>query len=160
MKQHDRQCETGAISTSIIVTLDYSKTDHRKTGETTAHVVKEVRLESDPAYMDYANSHTRMVSGFLNFQRGANKLMRQVKKLLEAGQFLEVSIIAQGYERAKDGLNPLFFNSWTFEGSDLNGAADETGIHFTPDSRYTDETHDIWAPWGQDFMQSLEDAGI
>ena len=177
MLSNSRKNEHGSISLYISVELDYTKTVLKKGEEITVKVHKDARLGIDPKFMNFESSHTDVFSKIVECQKSGNGLMRQVKKLLGAGQWLAVNIMTSGYEDVeefteytqfgphKSTCNQLFFNCWKYEG---NGLADddgadlgaEGGLHLEADPRYTEETHDIWMPWGQDILKTLEEAGI
>lgn len=177
MSSNKKQNEHGAVSLAVSIELEYTKLSV-KTGQTIeAKVQKDVRLSVDPRFMRFEDSHTDIFGKVVEFQNGAKKLLREVRRLLTTGQYLKLSIITSGYEDVaeytqytqfgphKSTCNQLFFNCWTYEGngqSDSDGADldDEGGIHLCPDTRYTDERHDIWMPWKQDIFKTLGEAGI
>lgn len=176
MLKNKKQCEHGVISMGITVILEYTQRKRRNGQEITAEIRKEAKLEIDPKYMTF--ERTDIFARILEFQSGANKLLRETKKLLEDGQYLTFSIITSGYEDVAEytqhtlfgpsqcTLNPLFFNMWAYSGNGMSegDGADlsdgEGGLHLCPDTRYTIETYDMWIPWGQDIFKSLETAGV
>lgn len=177
MLSNKRKNEYGTISMYIALELDYTKLSVKKGQEITVKVHKDARLGIDPKFMHFENSHTDIFSKIVEFQKSGNKLLREVKKLLSAGQWLEFSITTSGYEDVaeytqytqfgphKSTCNQLFFNCWKYTGNGLSESdgADlgvDGGLHLEADTRYTDETHDIWIPWVQDIFKALEDAGI
>lgn len=177
MLSNKRKNEHGSISMYISMELDYTKTSIKKGQEITVKVHKDARLGIDPKFMRFEDSHTDIFSKIVEFQKSGNKLLREVKKLLSAGQWLEFSIMTSGYEDVeeyteytqfgphKSTCNQLFFNCWKYEGNGLaeSDGADlgaEGGLHLDADTRYTDQMHDIWMPWSQDIFKTLEDAGI
>lgn len=178
MLNNKKKNEHGTVSLAISMELEYTKRSVRAGQTISADVRKDVRLSIDPRFMRFEDSHTDIFGKIVEFQNGANKLLREVRKLLTTGQYLKLSIITSGYEDVaeyteytqfgphKSTTNQLFFNCWTYEGdgmTDGDGAdldAKDGGIHLCPDTRYTDEMHDIWMSWKQDIFKTLEDAGI
>ena len=178
MLKNKKQYEHGVISMGITVTLDYTLHNLKNGQEITAEIHKEARLKIDPQFMQFESSHTDIFSKLLEFQKGANQLLQETKKLLSKGQYLTFSIMTSGYEDVAEytqyvptgplqtTLNPLFFNMWSYKGNGMaecDGAdlsEDEGGLHLCPDTQYTNENHDIWMPWGQDIFKTLETAGI
>lgn len=177
MLSNKRKNEHGSISMYISMELDYTKTIIKKGQEITVKVHKDARLGIDPKFMRFEDSHTDIFGKILEFQKSGNKLLREVKKLLNAGQWLEFSIMTSGYEDVeefteytqfgphKSTCNQLFFNHWQYKGNGLaeGDSADldaEGGLYLMADVRYTEAAHAIWVPWGQDIFKTLEEAGI
>lgn len=178
MLTNKRKNEHGSVSLAISVELEYTRQKVRNGQTINVDVRKDARLSIDPRFMQFDNSHTNIFGNIVEFQDGANKLLREARKLLTAGQYLQFSIITSGYEDVaeytqytqfgphKSTTNQLFFNCWTYAGNgmaDGDGAdldAKEGGLHLCPDTRYTDEMHDIWIPWAQDIFKTLKEAGI
>lgn len=177
MKQNSKKVEHGTVSMYITLELDYTKVSVKRGQEITVKVHKDARLGIDPKFMRFEDSHTDIFSKIVEFQKSGNKLLREVKKLLSAGQWLEFSIMTSGYEDVeeyteytqfgphKSTCNQLFFNCWKYEGngmSESDGAdlGADGGLHLEADTRYTVETHDIWMPWSEDIFKVLSEAGI
>lgn len=177
------QNENGIVAMSYSVELAYTKRSYRKGQEITAEVRKTAKLDIDPKYGDGrdGSGHTHFFGQVLDFQQSGNKIMREVHKLLKEGQYLTLTIVASRYEHVeeytdcsipghpvKSTLKQLAFNCWKYEGdghaeSDgyWEGDKDEPGgLHIEPDTRYTDETHDMVFFWGQDILKALAEAGI
>lgn len=178
MLSNKKQNEHGTVSLGISIELEYTKLNSKPGQTVEVRVQKDAHLCIDPRFMRFEDSHTDIFSKVVEFQVNANKLLRKVRKLLSAGQYLKLSVTTSGYEDVaeyteqtqfgphKSTCRQLFFNLWTYEGnghSDIDGAdldAKEGGIHLCADTRYTDERHDIWMPWNQDIFKTLEEAGI
>lgn len=173
MKRNKKKCEHGAVSMSISVSLDYTKNIRRCGQEMKLDVHKTARLGINPLYVAADDSHTGIFEQIIDFQRGANKILREVKKLLSDGQYLKFSISTDSYEDVeeytahssfgpfKSCLNPLYYNEWNYEGDGVDmDMGKDGGLYLQPNPQYTNETHDIWITWGTDILSALQDAGI
>lgn len=173
MEKNKRKCEHGSLNVSISVTLDYTKNVRRSGQEMQLDVHKKAKLDFNPLYIAADDSHTGIFEQIIDFQRGANKILREVKKLLSDGQYLKFSICTDSYEDVeeyteytrfgpfKSRLNPLYFNEWNYEGDGVEmDMGKDGGLYLQPNPQYTNEKHDIWIPWGTDILSALQGAGI
>lgn len=176
-----RENEHGAISNKIHLRLTYTKCSYRKGQEIMAEVRKKVSLGIDPEYDGRDGDCIGFFEELVEFQQSANKLLREIHRLLKAGQYLEFSISVSSYEHVKEYMDysmpscplkstirSLTYNEWVYKGDGMaegdgywEGDKDEPGgIYLVPDTRYTDERHDMTINWGQDILKALAEAGI
>lgn len=173
MKQNGKKNEYGSVSLGITVEMAYDENKYRNGQEIKAKIQKAARLDIDPKFMKFEDSHTNIFAQIVDFQSGVNKMLRQARKLLTEGQYVEFVISTHGYEDVQKHveynqlgsyettLNPLFFNSWSYKGSGQDvDMSSEGGLYLSADTRYTNESHDIWIEWGTDIFMALKEAGL
>ncbi len=173
MKHDKKQFEYGSVSLGVRMELVYNQHKIRSGQEILVEVRKTADLDINPKWMRFEDSHTGIFSKLLNFQNGANKILRQARKLLAEGTYIDLSVSTHAYEdvqehmeynrfgEVRSTLSTLFFNLWTYKGDGTDtDTSKDGGLYLTPDSRYTDERHDIWIDWGTDILKALNKAGI
>lgn len=85
------------------------------------------------------------LSDIAAFLDDIRKIYRDVKRLAEVAHPIEVELTVAEYRRATGGqLQDKNFDCWTYLGT-----AEKEGIHLNPDTRYTNECHDIWLDFGK-----------
>lgn len=174
MKQNDKKIKYGSISLGISVELAYSQYKNRNGQEIRVDVRKKASFDVDPKYIKSECSHTGIFSKLLEFQNGANKILRLTRKLLMEGNYVEFCVSTHSYEDVpeyeavascgsyKSTLNPLYYNEWYYKGhgEDTDMSLEEGGLYLTPDTRYTEESHDMYIKWTDDIFSALGEAGI
>lgn len=173
MKENNRKNKYGSISLQISAELTYTQNKHRNGQAIQAEVCKAAELKIDPKFMNFEDSHTNIFGQILDFQKGVNSMLRQIRELLMEGQYVEFTICTHGFEDVpeheeytalgfhKTSMNPLFSNMWSYKGNGQDAdTSKDGGLYLSPDTRYTDKRHDIWMEWRKDIFEILKEAGI
>ncbi len=166
----------GIVATVCHIILEY-EVEKRKDGQMVhVEVRKEADLDIDPKYMGNGDNHLELFSQIVDFQKAGNAILRRAKKLLEAGQYIKITLLTSQREHVEEytdystpgypmqsTLRHIMSNCWEYRGNGTEGELDpdEGGLYFRPDARYTEECRDFYLPWGKDILKLLaEDAGI
>lgn len=98
---------------------------------------------------------------FKNFKR----VISAYKHCAKIGTFCKVYLSISNWERAslptdtvEGNLKQLSFRGWYFE--DVPMAGDVEGLHLNPDTRYTEEQHDIYIDFAEPLLRQLAQANI
>lgn len=175
MLQNKNKYEYGIVATSYTLMLDYDTYKNRSGQRIEVKVHKTAELDFDPKYDGNSDDRMGIFQKIVDFQKSGNALLREAKRLLEAGQYIRVSILTGTREHVEEymdyavpghpmrsTLRFLSSNCWEYAGSGTDGEldAEEGGLYFRPDTRYTDERHDMFLPWGKDILKLLAEVGI
>lgn len=188
MIQNQPENEYGRITAGYYVELSYRVYKNEDGKQTEATVSKSARFELDPypscAARTPGDSHADFFASLLSFQKSANSIFREAKRLLKGGRWVDFSISVGRYEHVKQytewtpagslpsTLRSLSYNRWTFSGDNCTASegdctvsldsrdSDEDGLYLVADKRYTEESHDMFLPWKQDILKSLAEAQI
>ena len=136
---------------------------------------KEANLTIEP----YRHHSAFTMDNLLNFQKNANLLLKEIRKLLRAGTFLEVELIVSAYEDVEEHLEPtsfgpirscnhqIAFDRWVYSGNGHDGEGaleledkENGGLYLLPDTKYTEEHRDIFISWTEDILQGLAEVNL
>jgi len=166
--------EFGAVSQEYYLKLSYEKTIVKDGVKTKAEVEKNVSLTLAP-YWSGPFEMCRLVE----FQKGANALLKEIWALLKAGTRIEVELVVAAYERVPEykeltlfgphmsTIKQISYDRWFYSGDgwngdsalDLSAGKDGGGLYIKADIKYTEECHDMFFPWGDDILKCLAEAG-
>lgn len=164
----------GTVQQSYELRLQYSKTERKDSIKTESKIEKIVSLDIGPYY--YSDAFT--MRQVLDFQKGANELVKEIHELLMQGTYIEVSLIISAHEHVpeyeeitpfgphKATLKQIAFDCWEYKGDGWSGdgaldlEGEEGGLYFRPDIRYTDECKDLYILWNQDILEALAETGL
>ena len=94
---------------------------------------------------------------FIDFEDEAKQIWRTAISAAKRAALVEVELTRALYERTGDPderLKSMDFDRWhTRELSDITTEKGEEGVYLAPDTRYTEETHDMWL--GRDIMRDV-----
>lgn len=175
MIQNKNKYEYGIVAASCSLILDYTTTKNRGGQRIEIQVHKTADLDFDPKYDGNSDGCLGIFQKIVDFQKSANAILREAKRMLETGRYIHVSIVTGTWEHVEEymdctvpghpiqsTLRPLSANCWEYAGDGTEGELDteEGGLYFRPDTRYTDECHDMFLPWGKDVLKLLAEVGI
>lgn len=120
---------------------------------------KNVEVTVDrKAEMDFGTETTfSQVEGFL---KDFHKVIQSYKHCVKNGIFCKVYLSSAVYEMPGDAgtLHSRSFNGWQYEGVPMDGDAE--GLYLSPDTRYTNEEHDIYIDLSKPLLSQLAEAHI
>lgn len=172
--KNKKEMEHGTVQQSYELRLQYSKTERKDGIKTESKIEKIASVDIGP----YHCSDAFTMRPLLNFQKGANDLLKEIQELLMQGAYIEVSLIISAYEHVpeyeevaplgphKATLKQIAFDCWEYKGDGWSGdealdlEGEEGGLYFRPDIRYTDECKDFYIFWNQDVLEALAEAGL
>ena len=172
--KNKKEMEHGTVQQSYELRLQYSKTERKDSIKTESKIEKIVSLDIGPYY--YSDAFT--MRQVLDFQKGANDLLKEIHELLMQGTYIEVSLIISAHEHVpeykeitpfgphKATLKQIAFDCWEYKGDGWSGdgaldlEGEEGGLYFRPDIRYTDECKDLYILWNQDILEALAETGL
>lgn len=162
--------EYGTVRQNYFLKLKYSR-DIRKDGIVSKETIeRETKLDVDPC----RHGSLFQIRSILDFQKGANAILKEAKEALVEGLFVEVELCVSAYEDVpehqdpsascaiRSTINQLSFDLWSFKGYGDESHIDkeEGGLYLQPDTRYTDAHRDIFILWKRDILTALAEANL
>jgi hypothetical protein len=92
------------------------------------------------------------IGDIIQFEQDAKKVLNAVKKAYKDDMFMNVSLSVMVYDEGCDGLVSKSYDHWQFIGYQDG----DEGLHMNPDTRYTDEYHDIWIGYKEGFFEGIK----
>lgn len=162
--------EYGTVNQVYTLTLRYCR-DTRKDGIASKETIeRKADLDVEP----YRYGSPFQIHSILDFQKGANAILKETKAVLAEGLFVEVELSVSAYEDVpehpdpsatcaiRSTINQIAFDMWTFKGygDESHEDEEEGGLYLQPDTRYTDECRDIFILWKQDILEALAESHL
>lgn len=160
----------GTVNQNYSLKLKYSRNTRENGIAGKETIERETELNVDPC----RHGSLFQIRSILDFQKGANAILKETKKVLAEGLFVEVELSVSAYEDVPEYLDPsaagairstvnqLSFDLWTFKGygDESHMDKEEGGLYLSPDTRYTDTCQDVFIMWKQDILEALSEANL
>lgn len=94
-----------------------------------------------------------------HFLRDFNKVLNGYKHCAESNTYCKVYLSVATYDQAGNykTMKQTSFRGWYFDGVP---SMDDEGLYLSPDTKYTEESHDIYIVFAESLLKQLAQANI